>query len=69
MPPAQLCTELLAGRCAMAIAWPTRHVEVESKDVSLEIGCVELPGALESFNFQTAHNLSHVTARNSECLD
>ena len=48
--PAEARRELLAGRCAMAITWPSRTDE-SGGDTVLPLAAAELPGSLEVFNF------------------
>src|SRR5258706_3399546 len=51
LSPAEAFREILAGRCAMAITWPTNLNGAAKTSASLPLGFAELPGSPDVYDF------------------
>lgn len=50
---ATVAQRLLRGECALALTWPTRTVDWPEGEKSIDapLGCVEMPGTMDVYNF------------------
>lgn len=62
--PAQVRADFLAGRCAMALTWPSRADDLSGEQPAgraWQVGFAQLPGSPEVFNFRNQAWEAHAT--------